>query len=188
MTLPAPFNGPQFDADFSSAVDQVTSDFITSLPATPSTADRDMYRQGVNGVMQNALNDVAFNGERSYTFGEDNSHLVNRVAGECGLGETFTETILQIVYTDSALGTISNFYGNPAQSVATYKSTADQSKALTPTVGDTISGGITKIVSTVTKPLTDAIGITGSQAVAIGTVIVIIAALVALAYVYRSVK
>jgi hypothetical protein len=138
-----------------------------------------LYKSSINGIMLNTLNDVAFNGQKQYDFSPaaDNSILINRVASESGTGVTFTETIVSLAYTDSATGDIPNWFGNPVQAITQVKQSKQTFEALQPSFAQ-------RVAATIFSPL----GISGSQAILYLEILAVVAAIIAVAYVWRSFK
>lgn len=181
MTLQSPFNGAVFDQMLAEAVDTVEKHYVQALPSAPSAADSTLYKQGINAIMLNTLNDVAFGGLPGYSFGSDNTALVSRIANESGTGPTFTETIVSLIYTDSATGDIPGWYLNPAEVVSASLTSKNTFDALQPSFAS-------RVAATIFKPILNAIGVTGAQALLVVEILIVIVALIAVAYVWRSFK
>ena len=187
MTLASPFNGPVFDGMFADAVETVTKNLLQARPSA-SAGDIATLQDQVTSVMQNLLNDLAFGGAPSYVFGADNSQLVNRVAGESGVDQTDTETIISEIYTDDAGGLIPHWFGNIAAVVQQAKTAKNTYDALQPNFVQRVTGTILNpVLKAVEAPLAS-LGVTGTQALQYITIIIVVAVIVALAYAYRSFK
>lgn len=176
MLLKSPFNGPIFDQMFQEAVESVTAHILTAYP-NPTEQQKTYLNQSVPAVIGNLLNDIAFNGIPGYVFGGENSLLVARVSQEAGTDTTLAETIISEVYTEDSTGEIPHWFENPAAVIAMAKSSKATFLALQPSF-------IQRVAGTIFAPF----GITGGQAILYIQILIGLVALVAVAYIVRTVK
>lgn len=174
-TLDSPFRGTIFEIMRDEAVDVVTNHLARSFSAIEFP--KEYLHDSAQTVMLALLQFTAFEGYAPYAYGRDNSLLLSALVHETGLKYEMVETVVSEIMTDDANGEIASWFSNPSRTVQEAQRSKAASDALKPSF-------FQRVLGTIAAPL----GIDGSTAMTLLYIIAGLAALIALAYIYRSFK
>lgn len=174
MNLPAPFRGTLFESMFADAARVVADDLTTRLPAFKGSGS---FRETVYLVMETYLAGVATGETQLYQSSTYDRPAITYCATRTGYDPDTIETILAEIEIDTFNGSIPAWFLDPHKTIADYTQTQNEIDALKPSF-------LQRVANTIFSPL----GIDPANFGTYITIALVIAAVIAAAWVYRSFK